>query len=114
MHENHLFGVIPFLILPAAIDRRWTWLCALVGFSILINMVVHDLFLHERLLSHIGGASGYIDANLSGYYGETTHLSRLELALATGNSILVLLLFAAFAVLGWRHGHTDGANPAQQ
>jgi Gpi18-like mannosyltransferase len=114
MHENHLFGVIPFLILPAAIDRRWTWLCALVGFSILINMVVHDLFLHERLLSQIGGASGYIDANLSGYYGETTHLSRLELALATGNSILALLLFAAFAVLGWKHGRTDGVDPAQQ
>lgn len=96
MHENHLFAAIPGLILLAGLGRRWAWLCALVGLSIIVNMANHDLILAHEVWMKIGGTSSFYHPDFG------RHLSRLELSVANLNSVLLVLLFGAFAVMGYR------------
>jgi hypothetical protein len=38
VHENHLVGAVPLLVLAAAIDARYRWLCAAVSAIVAANM----------------------------------------------------------------------------
>ncbi len=87
MHENHLFPVIPFLIVMAGRGRRWAYLAAIVSISILINMAAHDLILGDALLSKVGGLSAYVHPDLH------RPLSYLELCMAYGNAVLTVLCY---------------------
>ncbi|MBD3236176.1 MAG: hypothetical protein GF330_05705 [Candidatus Eisenbacteria bacterium] len=96
MHENHLFAALPGLILLAGLGKRWAWLCALVGFSALVNMAIHDLHLAHALWMRIGGPSAFYHPDLA------RPLSRFELWTANLNAALLVLLFGAFVALAAR------------
>jgi hypothetical protein len=93
MHENHLFPVLPFLIVLAGRGRPWVWLMAIASLSCLINMVTHDLILGDSVLRHIGGTSSYVHPDID------RPLSYLELCLAYGNAAITVLCCAA--ILRW-------------
>lgn len=102
MHENHLFPVLPFLILIAGRDRRWAWLMGIAGLSMLVNMVNHDLLIGQKFLATAGGASGFFHPDLQ------RPLSRVEYILAYGNAGVTVatlgLLLLAFVRTARRRG----------
>jgi len=97
MHENHLFALLPFLVLLAGSGRRWLWLCLFAAGGVLINMALHDLYLGEQWFRHWGGQTTYFHPDLK------RMLSRFELTLSIANSVLLLALFALFLAWGARH-----------
>ena len=90
MHENHLFGAIPFLILLAHRGRGWTALALLVGLVSFINMANHDLILGNILFATDVPSALVIP-------GTAWQMPRTMYAIATANSIATTLLFALFA-----------------
>ncbi len=95
MHENHLFTILPFLVLLAATNRRWMILTLLVSLAVLVNMATHDYYLAQDVWSRIGGASTYFHPDFN------RPLSWLEFGVANANAVFILLLFAWFIRLGW-------------
>ena len=92
MHENHLFPVLPFLLLMAGRGRRWAWIFVIAGLSILVNMVTHDIIIGERWLRYIGGTTNYSHPDLG------RPLSGLEWVLAYGNAWVVVATYAFLMV----------------
>jgi hypothetical protein len=92
MHENHLFPVLPFLLLMAGRGRRWAWIFVIAGLSILVNMVTHDVFIGQRWLRHIGGTTDYFHPDFR------RPLSGLEWGLAYGNAVVVVATYAFLMV----------------
>jgi len=105
MHENHLFTVLPFLVLLAGGGRRWMVICLLGALSIFINMANHDVTLANDFLGKIGGISGYYHIDMK------RNLSNLELALANINSVLTLLLYGCLLLWGYRLSTRRGQPP---
>jgi hypothetical protein len=96
MHENHLFGVLPFLVLLAGSGRRGLTLALAVSGVVVVNMAIHDWYLAQNVWSKVGGASGYYHPDFQ------RNLSNLEYWVANLNAIAALALFAWFAVRGWK------------
>ncbi len=106
MHENHLFGVLPFLVLLAGRGRRWLALCALVALGVAFNMAVHDIALAEGVFRHWGGASSFFHPDMG------RMLSRFEWWGSTLNSLVLLALLALFFVWGFRRRFDAGSRVA--
>jgi len=108
LHENHLFLVLPLLIVFSGWGRRWLWLYGIVGASILINMMNHDLLIGELVLSKVGGPTELFDQTIAWYksLGEeltrTAYLSRLEVWIAYTNSLVTLACWGLLVVWGYR------------
>jgi len=96
MHENHLFGALPFLLLLAGGGRRGLALALAVSGVVVVNMAIHDWTLAQDVWSKIGGASGYYHPDFQ------RNLSNLEYWVANLNAIAALALFAWFAMRAWR------------
>ena len=97
MHENHLFGVLPFLVLLSGSGRRFGLTLALaVGATVLVNMAIHDWNLAQGVWSKIGGTSGYFHPDFQ------RNLSNLEYWVANVNAMAVVAGFALFAIRGWK------------
>ena len=75
-HENHSFFVLPLLIMAAPVARAARFLFALISFTLLANMVLHDPAIIDQTLDLLDDASRY------------------DLQIA--NSWLNLLIFAAW------------------
>lgn len=97
MHENHLFGALPFLVLLGGSGRRGRTLALAVSGAVVVNMVIHDWTLAQNVWSKIGGVSGYYHPDFQ------RNLSNLEYGVANLNAIAVLALFVWFVARGWRH-----------
>jgi hypothetical protein len=96
MHENHLFTVLPFLVLLAGSGRAWLWLALGVALTAVVNMAIHDWYLAQDVWSKIGGVSGYYHIDFQ------RNLSNLEYWVANLNAALGVALFVWFAALAWR------------
>ena len=96
MHENHLFAVLPFLLLLAGRNRRWLLIALLAALSIFINMALHDIKLANELWVKIGGASGYYHIDMH------RNLSHFEFGLANVNSVATLVIYGCLLWWGYR------------
>jgi dolichyl-phosphate-mannose-protein mannosyltransferase len=90
MHENHLFPALPFLVLLAGRDRRWAYVLAAVGLVTLVNMFTHDIRTGMTWLANLGPPSGFYHPDINRF------LSRSEMTIATGNSVLTVATFVVF------------------
>jgi hypothetical protein len=107
MHENHLFTVLPFLVLLAGTERgrlRLALAAALVAF---LNMAIHDWHLAQQVWSKIGGASGYYHVDFR------RPLSNLEYGVANLNAAATVALFVLFAREAFRALRREAVTPAR-
>jgi hypothetical protein len=108
MHENHLYQVIPFLLLFAGWGTSWAWLFAIVSMSIFVNLVNHDLFIGNYVLSKIGGISEFYVQGIQWYKGlgedisRPSYLSNFELYVSYVNSLVTLACWTMLMILGIR------------
>ena len=50
-HENHLFGVLPFLAIVWIFDKRLAFIYVILTLSLLFNMISHDPFIMSKCIS---------------------------------------------------------------
>jgi hypothetical protein len=99
LHENHLFPVLPLLILFSARSRAWTWLFGVTGLAILINMVTHDLYIGAYLWSKVGGETTFFAPDIDWYLNNfdditrTPYHSQLEYWMSRANSVVIIGCF---------------------
>jgi hypothetical protein len=77
----------------------------LVGFSIFINLALHDFYLGRHVFANIGGPSSFYIADLK------RHLSVFEYAVSVVNALAAVVLYAGVMFLGWRATSAE-ARPA--
>ena len=83
-HENHLFGVLPFLALVWPFERRVKWVFAAITITFSINMLMHDPALMAAVL----------DADVERAL-EFYHVPPLQAGSLSGPIILWMLVVAA-------------------
>jgi len=105
MHENHLYPVLPLLILLAGRNLQWAAVAAVAGLAIFVNMGVHDLLIGDALLAGVGGTTE-IPARAVAWYqnqggglSREPYLSRLEVGLAYANAVVVVACYVGLMTL---------------
>jgi len=106
MHENHSFTAFPFIVLLAGLGRRWLVYAVVFGFSIGINMLLHDIYLANEFFSQLGGVSSMYHPDLY------RNLSWGEVIISYGNSLLTVTLFGLLLVWFLRFRRDRAVPPA--
>ncbi len=84
MHENHLYPVLPFLILLAGRSKPWAIVAGVAGLSVFLNLLIHDLIIGEEFLQHIGPKAELWNQHMDRPY------ALIEVVLSNLNALLVI------------------------
>jgi hypothetical protein len=75
MHENHLFQVLPLLVVLLPRGRAFGWLYALVSLAVLANLVLHDPLIPGRWPFTLGGETALVRSSHSRSFFEAELLA---------------------------------------